>query len=66
MYFDSLQAALTMDGHGPFVWSAYLITLTVLVWLLVRPMVRRRRALRAVRGALRREAARAATEGQMV
>ena len=30
MYFDTVQALLEMDGHGGFVWSAYLITLLVL------------------------------------
>ena len=33
--FDSLQALLAMDGHGPYVWAAYGITffaLGALVW----------------------------------
>ncbi len=43
MYFDSLGAALSMDGHGAYVWSAYAISLLVLV-LLVRAPRRRQRA----------------------
>ncbi len=43
MYFDTLSAALQMEGHGIFVWSAYVITALVLVWLLLSPRVRRRR-----------------------
>lgn len=33
--FDSLQALLWMDGHGPYVWGAYGVTffaLGALVW----------------------------------
>ena len=32
MYFDSLSAAMTMGGHGGYVWSAYAITF--LSWVL--------------------------------
>jgi heme exporter protein D len=62
MYFDSLQAALLMDGHGAFVWSAYGICLLVLGLLLSAPRRRRRRLLARVRGDLKREAAHAARE----
>ncbi|MBT4521474.1 MAG: heme exporter protein CcmD, partial [Halieaceae bacterium] len=44
MFFDSFSAALHMGGHGGFVWSAYLITLLVVIILLVAPW-RRERAL---------------------
>lgn len=54
MYFDSLTAALTMDGHGPYVWSAYAITVTVMVLLIVSPIIRKRRLLRELRGEYRR------------
>lgn len=54
MYFDSLAAALTMDGHGPYVWSAYAITLTVMALLIVSPIIRKRRLLRELRGEHRR------------
>ena len=33
MYFESLAAALAMDGHGPYVWAAYGLTLTVIAVL---------------------------------
>lgn len=54
MYFDSLGAALAMDGHGAFVWSAYAITLLVLAVLLIVPGRRRRRLLREIGGELKR------------
>lgn len=60
MYFDSLQAALEMDGHGSFVWSAYGITLLVLGLTIVLPLLRQRRLLRELRGEVRRAAARGA------
>ena len=62
MYFDSLEALLAMDGHGPYVWAAYGITLLVLFLVLSAPGRRRRRLLRTVRGELRREANHTAEE----
>ena len=37
MHFDSIAAAMHMDGHGIYVWSAYAITLVLLFWLLWAP-----------------------------
>lgn len=54
MYFDSLGAMLHMDGHGSYVWSAYLITLIVLAMLLLVPRRRQRRILQQLDGELRR------------
>jgi heme exporter protein D len=59
MYFSSVQAALYMDGHGAYVWTAYALTLLVLVVLLVTPILRQQRVLRELRGELRRASARA-------
>jgi heme exporter protein D len=56
MYFDSLGAALVMDGHGAYVWSAYAISLLVLVLLVIAPVRRQRRLLRELRGEARRAA----------
>ena len=55
MYFDSLSAALHMDGHGVFVWSAYLITAIVVATILVAPGRRQKRFLRQLQGELRRQ-----------
>lgn len=57
MQFDSLAALWSMNGHGPFVWSAYAIaaaTLVALVWL---PLRRQRRFYRERAQAERRAAA---------
>lgn len=64
MYFESVHAVLTMDGHGGFVWSAYAVTCGVVVWLLVAPMLRRTRTLRDLRGAHKRSEGAAATVGR--
>lgn len=57
MYFDSVAAAIAMDGHGGFVWSAYALTALVLLVLVLAPWRRRRRLLLQLRGQLRREQA---------
>lgn len=39
MYFESLAALWDMDGHGIYVWLAYLLTLcpiVVMVWLPIK------------------------------
>ena len=54
MYFASVSAALTMDGHGVFVWTAYAVTTVVILSLLLVPGRRQRRLLRQLAGELRR------------
>lgn len=54
MYFESLAAALHMDGHGVFVWSAYLITLIAIVCILLAPRRREKRFLQQLEGQIRR------------
>ena len=54
MYFDSVQAALSMDGHGGFVWSAYGICLLVLMLILLAPRRRQRKLLRRLAGEQKR------------
>jgi heme exporter protein D len=56
MYFDSVAAALTMDGHGAYVWSAYALSLLVLVYVVSAPLRRQRSLLRELRGEARRNA----------
>jgi len=54
MYFDSLHALLTMDGHGAYVWSAYLVSITVIAATLLVPRYRRKRLLRQLAAELKR------------
>ncbi len=55
MYFDSLQAVLQMEGHGPYVWAAYGITCIVLLSMLLAPRRRSRQQLRQLAGELKRQ-----------
>lgn len=54
MYFDSLHALLVMEGHGAYVWSAYLVTILVIVAVLIAPVRRRKRFLLQLAGELKR------------
>lgn len=45
MYFQSMHALLTMEGHGVYVWTAYLVTSLVIVLALLSPLRRSRRLL---------------------
>ena len=63
MYFDSLQAALSMEGHGSFVWVAYLVTLLMISAILLLPTLRRRRLLRRVATELARQESGYAAQG---
>lgn len=54
MFFESFAELLAMDGHGPYVWSAYAITLATLIVLVMQPLAAKRRQLRELRGFLRR------------
>ncbi len=55
MHFDDFSAVLAMEGHGIYVWPAYLITLTVIVVILLVPLRRHRRILALRAQELRRE-----------
>ena len=54
MYFDSLGALLSMDGHGVYVWSAYLVTVTVIAVTLLAPRYRHKRLLQQLAAELKR------------
>ena len=45
MQFDSLAAALAMDGHGAYVWAVVVITTLVIGGLLLLPIRSSRRFL---------------------
>jgi heme exporter protein D len=49
-----------MGGYGGYVWSAYGITLVVLIWIAVSPIIRRRQLMKALRRRQRRQSARQA------
>ena len=43
-----------MDGHGGFVWTAYLITMVVIAGILIAPVRRKKRFLQQLAGELKR------------
>jgi len=57
MMFDSLSAFLDMGGHGPFVWSAYGITLIVFAYNIFAPIRHRKKMLREIHQRMERDAA---------
>jgi heme exporter protein D len=52
-----------MDGHGAYVWSAYALTLLVVIYLVISPGRRQRRMLRELRGEIRRKQQHATPRG---
>ncbi len=44
--FDSLDAFLTMSGHGAYVWACYAITFSVLIFLAVNPLLQKKSFLK--------------------
>lgn len=47
-HFESVSAFLDMGGHGLFVWSAYGITIAIMLWLLLAPVARSRTLTRQI------------------
>lgn len=54
---NSLPEFFAMDGHGPYVWSAYAITFAVLALNVAQPWLARRRLVNAEARRQRREVA---------
>ena len=55
MQFDSVSEAITMGGHGAYVWRAYAITLVVVGISLLRPWLATRKLKRVIRQELSRQ-----------
>lgn len=56
--FENIQDFMQMGGHGPYVWSAYVISLSVLIWLVVSPIHRKRTLLKDIARQQQRDIAR--------
>lgn len=63
MYFESFSAAIVMEGHGVFVWSAYGLTAVALIMLLWLPSRRFQQHWRWIEADKQRLAASAAKPG---
>lgn len=55
MYFETIQDVWAMAGHGPYVWSAYVITVLTLAGLLWAPMRNQSSLKRDLRAHYRRQ-----------
>lgn len=55
MYFASLSAALQMEGHGGYVWFAYIIAVGVLAIVIILPRRRAKAFVRQLQGTLKRQ-----------
>ena len=53
--FESLREMLEMAGHGQYVWTAVLVSLLVMAWLLVKPLQQHQDNLRDIARQHRRE-----------
>ena len=59
--FESIQEFIQMGGHGPYVWSAYVISLSVLIWLIVSPLRRKTKLFKDIAREQQRDLARQGT-----
>ncbi|MDG2471633.1 MAG: heme exporter protein CcmD [Pseudomonadales bacterium] len=48
MYFDSIQALWSMGGHGAYVWIAYGVSLSIMVWCIISPLKDYRKQLKNI------------------
>jgi heme exporter protein D len=64
MYFQTWSAVWQMDGHGPYVWGAYSLTLVVIIVLIAAPLFRSRDLTRAIRNDEGRRALAADASGE--
>lgn len=53
--FNSLQEMWAMAGHGPYVWTAVLVSVAVLCWLLAKPIMQHRQTLKSIARNLQRD-----------
>ncbi|AUM14395.1 heme exporter protein CcmD [Ketobacter alkanivorans] len=57
MAFESFADFIAMGKHGPYVWSAYGITLVVVLANIVAPLIRRKGLVDDIKRKARREQA---------
>ncbi|MFQ3786542.1 heme exporter protein CcmD [Halomonas sp. A29] len=56
MAFDTFQDFIAMGGHAPYVWSAWGLTLALLLGIVLHARAERRQVLRQLQRRVRREA----------
>ncbi|PJE80019.1 hypothetical protein CI610_01000 [invertebrate metagenome] len=48
MYFESLSSLLNMGGHAVYVWSAYALTVIVILYNQLEPVFCKKRVIRQI------------------
>lgn len=56
MAFESFADFLAMGTHGSYVWAAYGLSIAIIVWNVLQPLLLRRRWLREQSAQLKRDA----------
>lgn len=49
MYFENFSELLLMSGHGVFVWSSYAIVFIGLSALVIYPLIKKQKTLKAIK-----------------
>ena len=55
MYFENVAALINMDGHGVYVWASVAVTLAVMLWLVIAPLISQGRLLKEVSRDIQRQ-----------
>ena len=55
MYFENVAALINMVGHGVYVWASVAVTLAVMLWLVIAPLISQRRLLKEVSRDIQRQ-----------
>ena len=56
MFFDSFADFIAMGGHGLYVWLAYAIALSIIVYNVMSPLLRKKRFVAEQKRRIKREA----------
>tara|TARA_B110000037_G_scaffold56199_1_gene68665 strand:- start:127 stop:333 length:207 start_codon:yes stop_codon:yes gene_type:complete len=64
--FDNVSGMLHMAGHGIYVWTAVLVTLALIAWLIINPLLQRRRVIKEIAQDVSREQLRQNASGESV
>ena len=53
--FDRIQQMIEMDGHGAYVWTAVVVSLLAMLFLVLKPVISRRAVVEEIFVELERE-----------
>lgn len=53
--FDNFSHMLNMDGHGAYVWAAVVVTVLLMTWLIIKPLLQGRGVVKEIAREVSRE-----------